>query len=278
MALVVKDRVKETASAPGTGSVTLLGAATGFQSFSTIGNGNTTYYAIVDQSGANWEVGIGTYSTTGPTLARTTVLASSNGGSLVNFSSGTQDVFVTYPAGKSFDLGQILASANGGTGVNNGGRTLTLNTNSGTVDFTNSSTTLTVADNASISGTNTGNQTITLTGDVTGSGTGSFSTTLANTAVTAGSYTTANITVDSKGRITAASNGSAGSSLLGTTDSASPYKTFLGYQAGNSATGEDNSFIGYQAGFSNTTGYDNTALGYKALYSNTGSQIGRAHV
>ena len=117
MALVVKDRVKETASAPGTGSVTLLGAATGFQSFSTIGNGNTTYYAIVDQSGANWEVGIGTYSTTGPTLARTTVLASSNGGSLVNFSSGTQDVFVTYPADKSFDLGQILIAANGGTGL-----------------------------------------------------------------------------------------------------------------------------------------------------------------
>ena len=100
MALVLKDRVKETANGPGTGSVTLLGASTGFQSFSVIGNGNTCYYTISDQGGPNWEVGIGTYSTTGPTLARTTVLASSNAGSLTNFNAGTQDVFVTYPSEK----------------------------------------------------------------------------------------------------------------------------------------------------------------------------------
>ena len=98
MALVLKDRVKETANGPGTGSVTLLGASVGFQSFSVIGNGNTCYYTISDQGGPNWEVGIGTYSTTGPTLARTTVLASSNAGSLTNFNAGTQDIFVTYPA------------------------------------------------------------------------------------------------------------------------------------------------------------------------------------
>lgn len=97
MALVVKDRVQETASAPGTGTVTLLGAVTGYQDFSSIGTGNTTYYTIADQSGANWEVGIGTVGT--GTLARTTVLSSSNSGSLVNFSSGTQVVFCTYPAG-----------------------------------------------------------------------------------------------------------------------------------------------------------------------------------
>lgn len=100
MALILKDRVKETATSPGTGSVTLLGASTGFQSFSVIGNGNTCYYTISDQGGPNWEVGIGTYSTTGPTLARTTVLASSNAGSLTNFNAGTQDVFVTYPSEK----------------------------------------------------------------------------------------------------------------------------------------------------------------------------------
>ena len=96
MALVVKDRVQETASAPGTGTVTLLGATTGFQDFSSIGSGNTTYYCIADQGGANWEVGIGTVGT--GTLARTTVLSSSNSGSLVNFSSGTQVVFCTYPS------------------------------------------------------------------------------------------------------------------------------------------------------------------------------------
>lgn len=104
MALVLKDRVKETATSPGTGSVTLLGASTGFQSFAVIGNGNTCYYTISDQGGPNWEVGIGTYSTTGPTLARTTVLASSNAGSLTDFNAGTQDVFVTYPAEKGIWL------------------------------------------------------------------------------------------------------------------------------------------------------------------------------
>lgn len=100
MALILKDRVKETATSPGTSSVTLLGAAVGFQAFSVIGNTNTCYYTISDQGGPNWEVGIGTYSTTGPTLARTTVLDSSNAGSLTNFNAGTQDVFITYPSEK----------------------------------------------------------------------------------------------------------------------------------------------------------------------------------
>lgn len=99
MALVLKDRVKETTSTTGTGSVTLAGAVAGFQSFSVIGNANTTFYAIVAQSPGQWEVGIGTYTSSGTVLSRDTVLASSNSGSLVNFSSGIKDVFVTYPAG-----------------------------------------------------------------------------------------------------------------------------------------------------------------------------------
>lgn len=104
MALVLADRVQETTTTTGTGSVTLLGAVTGFQSFAVIGNTNTTFYTIADQGGANWEVGIGTYSTTGPTLARTTVLSSSNGGSLVTFTAGTKTVFVTYPSEQSVNL------------------------------------------------------------------------------------------------------------------------------------------------------------------------------
>ena len=104
MALVLADRVQETTTTTGTGSVTLLGAVTGFQSFAVIGNGNTTFYTIADQGGANWEVGIGTYSTTGPTLARTTVLSSSNGGSLVTFTAGIKTVFVTYPSEQSVNL------------------------------------------------------------------------------------------------------------------------------------------------------------------------------
>lgn len=101
MALVVADRVKETSTTTGTGTFTLAGAVSGFQSFSVIGNGNTTYYTISGQSGSEWEVGIGTYTSAGTTLSRDTVLASSNSGSLVNFSAGTKDVFVTYPAGRS---------------------------------------------------------------------------------------------------------------------------------------------------------------------------------
>ena len=98
MALVVKDRVKETTATTGTGTVTLDGASTGFQSFAAIGNGNTTYYAIVDAGSGSWEVGIGTYTSSGTTLSRDTILESSNAGSAVNFAAGTKDVFVTYAA------------------------------------------------------------------------------------------------------------------------------------------------------------------------------------
>ena len=98
MALVLKDRVKETSTTAGTGTLTLAGAAAGFQSFSAIGNGNTTYYAIVDSTAGTWEVGIGTYTSSGTTLSRDTVLSSSNSGSLVTFSSNSKDVFVTYPS------------------------------------------------------------------------------------------------------------------------------------------------------------------------------------
>lgn len=99
MPLVVKDRVKETTTTQGTGTVTLAGASSGYQSFSAIGNGNTTYYTIA--GGAEWEVGIGTYTASGTTLSRDTVLASSNSGSAVNFSAGVKDVFVTYPADRA---------------------------------------------------------------------------------------------------------------------------------------------------------------------------------
>lgn len=106
MALVLKDRVKETTAVVGTGTATLLGASTGFQSFSAIGNGNTTYYTISAQSGTAWEVGIGTYTSSGTTLSRDTVLASSNSGSLVNFSAGTKDVWCDYPAGRAVQGGE----------------------------------------------------------------------------------------------------------------------------------------------------------------------------
>ena len=115
MALVLADRVKETTTTTGTGTVTLLGASTGFQSFAVVGNANTTFYCIAGQTGSEWEVGIGTYTLSGTTLARTTVLSSSNANALVSFSAGTKDVFVTYPSGKSVNQDASGNVTNAGT-------------------------------------------------------------------------------------------------------------------------------------------------------------------
>ena len=105
MPLVLADRVKETTTTIGTGTVTLGGAATGFQSFSVIGDGNTTYYTIAGQGTSEWEVGIGTYTSSGTTLSRDTVLASSAGApNKTSFSAGTKDVFVTYTAARSVNV------------------------------------------------------------------------------------------------------------------------------------------------------------------------------
>lgn len=113
MALVLKDRVKETSTTTGTGTFTLAGAATGFQSFSVIGNANTTYYSIVDTTAGTWEVGIGTYTSSGTTLSRDTVLESSNSGSKVSFGAGSKDVFCTYAAERAVigSMGYIENSA-----------------------------------------------------------------------------------------------------------------------------------------------------------------------
>jgi hypothetical protein len=115
MALVIANRVQETTTTTGTGTVTLAGAVAGFQSFAVVGNGNTTYYTIT--SGTAWEVGIGTYSTTGPTLARTTILSSSAAGAAITL-VGTSTVFSSYPAEKVISDGYgLLPVANGGTGA-----------------------------------------------------------------------------------------------------------------------------------------------------------------
>ena len=105
MPLVLADRVRETTTTTGTGTITLAGAATGFQSFAAVGNGNTTYYAIVGQGTSEWEIGVGTYTSSGTTLSRDTVLSSSAGApNKTNFSAGTKDVFVTYTAARSVNV------------------------------------------------------------------------------------------------------------------------------------------------------------------------------
>ena len=119
MALVLADRVQETTNTTGTGTLTLAGAVSGYQSFSVIGNANTTYYTIV--SGTNWEVGIGTYTLSGTTLSRDTVLDSSAGGAKITVAAGAT-VFCSYPADKAVFLDNqtantVYAAPNGSTGT-----------------------------------------------------------------------------------------------------------------------------------------------------------------
>ena len=106
MAFVLNDRVKETTTTTGTGTVNLAGAATGFETFvAGVGNRNDTYYCIAHQTAAEFEVGIGTVTDASPdTLSRTTILSSTNSDSAVDFSAGTKDVFCTLPASKSVFL------------------------------------------------------------------------------------------------------------------------------------------------------------------------------
>ena len=137
MALILKDRVKETTTVTSTGTATLLGAVAGYQSFSVIGNGNTCYYTIAAQTTNEWEVGIGTYTSPNQ-LSRDTVLDSSNSGSLVNFSAGTKDVFVTQPAEKA-----VYADAtNIVNAFGNGANTITFS-NINTTNLTATTVTLT---------------------------------------------------------------------------------------------------------------------------------------
>lgn len=131
MALVVKDRVMETTSSTGTGTITLAGAVSGYQSFSVIGNGNTTYYAIF--AGTEWEVGLGTYTSSGTTLSRTTVLESSNSGSLVNFSAGSKTVICTYPAERSTYQDDTLTAYAPQLGASNG---IMVNSNTVSANYT----------------------------------------------------------------------------------------------------------------------------------------------
>ncbi len=105
MALVLNDRVKETTTTTGTGTLTLGGAVTGFETFAAgIGNSNTTYYAVILPGSAEFEIGLGTLSSDSSTIARTTIISSSNSDSAVNFSAGTKNIFCTIPASKSVFL------------------------------------------------------------------------------------------------------------------------------------------------------------------------------
>tara|TARA_R110002167_G_C12555699_1_gene641321 strand:+ start:63 stop:578 length:516 start_codon:yes stop_codon:yes gene_type:complete len=150
MALVINDRVKEISTTIGTGTLTLGGAQTGFETFSAgIGASNTTYYAIYNQDTNEWEVGLGTLNAGATTLARTTVITSSNSDNLVDFTSGTKDVFCTLPASKA-----VYLDADGKAVGVEGGNIETLgDTFSNYNDInTNTTTTLVATKNAFLAG------------------------------------------------------------------------------------------------------------------------------
>jgi hypothetical protein len=154
MALVVNDRVKETSTTTGTGTLTLAGAVTGFETFSSaIGNANTTYYAIVNTTDGEFEVGLGTVGA--GTLARTTIISSSNSDSAVDFAAGTKNVFVTLPASKS-----VILDSSGNIVANNGSNLTALNATqltSGTVPDARFPATLPAANGSALTDLNASN-------------------------------------------------------------------------------------------------------------------------
>ena len=150
MALVINDRVKEISTTTGTGTLTLGGNQTRFETFSAgIRASNTTYYAIYNQDTNQWEVGLGTLNAGATTLARTTVITSSNSDNLVDFISGTKDVFCTLPASKA-----VYLDADGKAVGVEGGNIETLgDTFSNYNDInTNTTTTLVATKNAFLAG------------------------------------------------------------------------------------------------------------------------------
>lgn len=187
MPLVIADRVRETTATSGTGPITLAGPYLGFQAFSVIGNGNTTYYAMIDAQNGAWEVGIGTYASVGNTLARTVVIDSSNAGSLVDFAAGTKDILLTQPAHRS-----VLVQE-GGSGLLAGTTAFTANG----VPYASSTRTLTTGSVLTFDGTNFGIGTNTPTSLLT-----IYSATAA-TALIAGDGVTSFIAARSSNDITA---------------------------------------------------------------------------
>ena len=301
MALVLADRVRDTTTTTSTGTITLSGTApTGFQDFSVIGNGNTTYYTIAGQSTSEWEVGIGTYTSSGTTLSRTTVLGSSNAGSLVVFSAGTKDVFVTYPAERSVNLSSTALT-------------------SGRVPYATTDGLLVDAANLTFNGTTLTANTIgafTLSGTVAGGGNqlnnviigtstplaGNFTTVSATTSVTTPSVTNAGtlaLSATSTNIITASTNGSerlrldtSGNALLGgtaargTTVGAAHLDIFNGtapagtltngislYSASGDFNFMDSSGNGYKVGFRNVPAVGTKTASYTLATTDLGKYV-----
>ena len=220
MALVVKDRINETTTTTGTGTVTLAGAVTGFQTFAAVGDGSTTYYAITN--GNAWEVGLGTYTTSGTTLSRTTILESSNAGAALTL-SGTSNVFCTYPAEKAVILN--------GTVINDANVVATANI----VDDAVTADKLADAINTAISDNTAKVTNATHTGDVTGDTTLTIGTDKVLTSmILDANVTTAKMADDSVNatKLNVTGDGTSGQALTSDADGSMTWATIEGASAG----------------------------------------------
>ena len=215
MALVLADRVQQTGTSNTTVSFTLSSGVFGYQSFAVVGNGNTTYYTATDASG-NWEVGLGTYSTTGPTLARTTIYSSSNSGAAVSSFSGVVTVWCDYPAeravttdiGSALTVGSSLTFNQAGTGT------------SGTFSY-NGSAPYTISYNTVGSPSTSGaNATGTWPIAISGNATSATNATTANNAITAGGFTPTATSGTANRIVVADVNGYINNTYFSSTDSA----------------------------------------------------------
>ena len=225
MALVVNDRVKETSTTTGTGTLNLAGAVSGFQTFvAGVGDTNTTYYAIFNQGTTEWEVGLGTVTDAATdTLARTTVISSSNSGSAVDFASGTKDVFCTLPASKA-----VFGKQQG-------------------TNFT---------DSLLVGHSTTG--TLSTATDNTGVGIDALN------ALTSGDNNTA-VGADAGGAVTTSKeNTVVGAEAFITATTGTGANTAVGFRALKDSTGEGNTAIGKDAGENIANGHYNTCLGHDA--------------
>ena len=264
MALVLNDRVKETSTSTGTGTIDLDGAVTGFETFvAGIADGNTTFYAIFLQGSNEWEVGLGTVTDATPdTLARTTVITSSNSDSAVNFSAGTKDVFCTLPASKAVYLDASGAAVGALSNVVED----TTPQLGGDLDVNGNAIVSASDGNIAINADGTGVVTMTansITGDV-------IPGKLAGTNFT-GSLLVGHST---SGTLDAATyNTGVGIGALDAITSAD-HNTAVGADAGTGiTTGFKNTFIGFGSGRTGASNFGNVGVGYYALYGVNNSGI-----